>query len=177
MRYARDVLGANVLFSNIDLNQLEALMTNIASDISRSSNFIIKMGTDEFLAVYNLDTKLLTTSISAYLSKFTTNEINDLYWVNDTRVSYAQVLFISRDICDKNIYSTLEKILLLNVEKSSDFKAVFNSRMPLGKGAGKRIINLRGHTWSSIKSIKGDTHFGILHFHFRYAEIHDKHCK
>eukprot|EP00957_Ditylum_brightwellii_P208925 15359552-Ditylum_brightwellii.AAC.1 len=42
LRYARDVLGANVLFSDTNLNEVEALLTEIGRKISGSSDFILK---------------------------------------------------------------------------------------------------------------------------------------
>merc|ERR1711862_572724 len=67
LRYARDILGANVLFSDADLNELEGVLTLIGKHVSGSSDFIIKMDTDEFLTVYDPVNKNLTTSISTYL--------------------------------------------------------------------------------------------------------------
>ena len=52
LRYARDILGVNVLFSDANLNQLESIMTDIGAKISGSSDFILKVDIDEFLTVY-----------------------------------------------------------------------------------------------------------------------------
>ena len=52
LRNARDHLGVNVIFTQANLNELELKMTDIANQIAKSSDFIIKLDTDEFLAGY-----------------------------------------------------------------------------------------------------------------------------
>jgi len=170
LRYARDVLGANVIFSDADLNELEGVLTRIGGHASGSSDFIIKMDTDEFLTVYDQVNKNLTTSISTYLSGFTTNERHDLHRPGPTRVSFVQGSFPSKDICDKNIYSTPELFPLRDLQPADWFKAVFNSRVPFR-------INLGGHAHNPGRDFPGDTCFGILHFHARCVEIEAENCK
>ena len=94
--HARDILGENVLFSDADLNQLASLMIDIGNHVSGSSDFIIKINTDEFITFYDLQNKHLTTSISSYLEQFTINEIRDLHRSGDTKVSFIQVSFPSK---------------------------------------------------------------------------------
>ena len=43
LRYARDSLGVNVLFTDVNLNQLESITTKIGKDICGSSDLILKM--------------------------------------------------------------------------------------------------------------------------------------
>ena len=44
LRFARDTLGANVLFSTANLKELERLLSQIGNDVGPSSDFILKDG-------------------------------------------------------------------------------------------------------------------------------------
>lgn len=51
LKHTRDILGANVIFSNANLNELENIMTKIGSILGGSADFVVKVDTDEFLTV------------------------------------------------------------------------------------------------------------------------------
>jgi hypothetical protein len=62
--YARDILGVNVLFSDANLNALEKIMHRIGLMLSGSSDYIIKMDTDKYLAVFDEESKTLKSSLA-----------------------------------------------------------------------------------------------------------------
>lgn len=167
LRFARDLLGANVIFTKTNLNQLESVMTSIAKDIAGASDYIIKMDTDEFLVVYNETTNTLTTSISDFL-------VGGLTLDGDSRVGYIQHSMPSKDVCRKDIYSTPEKFPLGEIQFIGNgwFKAVYDSKLPFGS---ERTITLGGH---AFKVEDGRwTNFGVVHYHFRCIEIEVENCK
>lgn len=116
LRYARDSLGVNVLFTDANLNQLESIMTKIGKDIGGSSDLILKLDTDKFLAIHDNSTNTLTTSISDYLSGFAKNEMHPLCLVDNSRVGYIQAAMPLEEVCQKDIYSTPDKFPLRPVE-------------------------------------------------------------
>ena len=79
-----------MLFTDANLNQLESIMTKIAKNIGGSSDLILKVDTDEFLAIHDNSTNKLTTSISDYLSGFAKNEKHPLRLVDNSKVGYIQ---------------------------------------------------------------------------------------
>ena len=46
-------LGSLLIFKEANLNELESIMTENAKIIGGSSDVVIKMDTDEFLAIYD----------------------------------------------------------------------------------------------------------------------------
>ena len=58
------------MFGDINLNDLEGVMSDIGKNIAGSSDIFLKLDTDEFLMVYNETTMTATTSISDYLADF-----------------------------------------------------------------------------------------------------------
>lgn len=151
-----------MIFTRANLNEMESVMTGIAKDISstNSSDFIVKMDTDEFLVVYDNSTQMLTTSIQDYLA--------DLRLDGDSRFGYSQSSFPSSKVCSEDIYSTPDKFPLhepafIGTGAYSYFKMVYNSKLPFA--AGERIINLGGHAHSVKDGIW--TNLGVVHYHFR----------
>lgn len=116
MRYARDSLGVNVLFSDANLNQLASIMTKIGQDIGGSSDLILKVDTDEFLVIHDNTTNTLTTSFSDYLSGFARNENHPLRLVDSSRVGYLQLAMASEKVCEKDIHYTPDKYPLTPVK-------------------------------------------------------------
>ena len=181
LRYARDSLGVNVLFTDANLNQLESIMTKIGKDIGGSSDLILKVDTDEFLAIHDNSTNKLTTSISDYLSGFAKNEKHPLRLVDNSRVGYIQDAMPLEKVCQKDIYSTPDKFPLNPVRfigegiggtSGTSFKMVYESkRMAMGANA----INLGGHA-TGLRNNHW-TKFGIVHYHFRCVEIEVENCK
>jgi hypothetical protein len=170
LRYARDILGANVVFTDANLNEIEAVMSKIATDIAGSSDLIMKVDTDEFLVVHNNITKTLSTSISEYLSGYSKDANHPLHLHGDSRVGYVQESVPSEEVCDQDIYSTLEKFPLGPVISMADdrYKAVFVSRK------GRMKINLGGHIFEKTN---GWTEFAMIHYHWRCFEIEVENCK
>ena len=170
LRYARDSLGVNVLFSDANLNQLEGAMTKIGKEIAGASDYIMKFDTDEFLVVYDENTQTLTTSVSDYLAKFKLAS-------GDSRVGYVQNSIPSREVCSKDVHSTPEKFPLIGFDfigkgEKSRFKMVYDAKILLNK---KRKINLGGHAFGLKDGIW--TNFGVVHFHSRCVEIEVENCK
>jgi len=55
-KQARDEWGVNVIFSQANLNHLSTILTQVAHTLAPTADVIIKMDSDEFLAVDNSDT-------------------------------------------------------------------------------------------------------------------------
>lgn len=178
LRYARDVLGANILFNNANLNQLEVLITRLASDIRGSSDFIMKVDTDEFLGVYdNNTTTALSVDVMEYLAGFATNNNHPLRRLQEkghSRFGYAQPSIPSRHVCEGNIYATPDQFPLgemVSVDAfNPGFKAVYSSRH-------KFAVNLGGHFFGEGFDSSLVTNFGIFHYHSRCVEIEVENCK
>lgn len=183
LRYARDILGANVLFSKANLNEMEYYLTIIAKNISGSSDLIIKMDTDEFLVVYDDRTNSLIPDVPSFLSGFANDPKHPLHISGDSRFGYLQHSIPSEEICKQNIYSTPDKFLLGDISFIGDgayayFKCVYNSRLPFRKKwnkSNRRIINLGGH--AHHVPLGNWTKFGIIHYHYRCVEIEVENCK
>jgi len=164
LRYARDNLGVNVLFSEANLNEVESIMTKIAKDIGGSSDLIMKVDTDEFLAFYDNSTNTLTTSISNYLSGFSKNKMHPLHLVGNSRLGYIQDTMPLEEVCKKNTHSTPDNFPLNEVTRSAaGFKAVHDSKTMV---TGESHINIGGHVNSNVPKNHW-TKFGIVHYHQR----------
>jgi hypothetical protein len=166
LRYARDTLGANVLFNDANLNQLVSLMTEIARNVGNSADFILKVDTDEFLVAHDIQSKNVTPgAVADYLSGFAEHGDHPLRTVNGhSRVGFLQRSIPSKVACDRDIYSTPDKFLLgpLHIDPVS-YKAVFDSRL-------SPVINLGGHAIPPSE-FKNSSNFGILHFHSRCIDV------
>jgi len=192
LRYARDILGANVLFTNTNLVDMERLLTNIGKQIAGSSDIILKMDTDELLTVYNNKTNMLSpNSIQEYLSGFVGNETHPLHLNGNSRVGYVQSGFAKEEVCRDNLYPSLDKYFLGNLDYQAYFKMVHDSKTQLTPKkrnnkmvydsktlltSNKMIINLGGHASSTINE-DHRTQFGIVHYHNRCVEIQIKNSK
>jgi len=169
LRYARDVLGANVLFSDTNLNEVEALLTEIGRKISGSSDFILKVDTDEFLTVYSDNDD--HTTVSEYLSGFAQNANHPLRLLpGDARVGTVQPGKPNKSVCEEDIHSTPDKFMLGAVVDLYYFKSVFDSRQNI------KTINLGGHYFVD-KEQAATTRFHIVHYHARCIEIEIENTK
>ena len=104
--HARDNLGVNVIFSSANLNQLEEIMTRIGNDLSGSSDYIIKMDADEYLAVYDDDSNTLKPSLAnQYLSQLMKNVSKP----DDEQacVRFVQSSIPTKDLCGNDINTPL----------------------------------------------------------------------
>jgi len=189
LRYARDTLGANVIFSNANLNELENVMTDIGEALSGSADFIMKMDTDEYLTVYDKSTNMMKTSVRSYLADFASNPTHPLHEDNLV-VGYFQNSIPNKEVCAKNIYATPENFAVGAVmtgtspkfvfdpfkifhSSRKSYKAVFDARKIFLSKHGGTHINLGGHGESFGKP----SNFGVLHFHSRCVEIEVENCK
>ena len=69
LRYARDSLGVNVLFTDVNLNQLESITTKIGKDICGSSDLILKMDIEVvFTRGVSLSHSMNTCTFSHFIS-------------------------------------------------------------------------------------------------------------
>jgi len=175
LRYARDILGANVLFTNTNLVDMERLLTNIGKQIAGSSDMIIKVDTDELLAVYDNKTNMLSpNSIQEYLSGFVGNKTHPLHLNGNSKVGYVQGGFVKEEVCRDNLYPSLDKYLLDILDYVPVFKMVFDSKTLLTSNEMK--INLGGHA-HSVMNEDNRTQFGIVHYHQRCVEIQIKNAR
>jgi len=170
LRYARDILGVNVLFDDVNLNQLGGVLSSIAAHISGSSDFIIKVDTDEFLAVFDEESNDFSTSIAEYLSGFANDSNHPLCFEHNSRVGYIAQSEAQKSVCEVNIHSPPEKFPTLIAEADNVFKGVFNSKLPFED----ININLGGHVGSNSR---GTTRFAVFHFHSRCVELEAQSAK
>lgn len=165
LRYSKDILGVNVIFSNANLNQLEGLITNIANSIGGSSDAILKMDTDEFLVINDEGESELTTNFEDYLSDFSDNQHHDLRMISNKYVSYLQSSQPTSQICAEDIYATPDRFPLQPFTLASkNFKSVYDSKKIFSHLAN---INLGGHNIDSNVPTK----LSVVHFHGRCIEI------
>ena len=155
--YARDILGANVIFSHANLNELQALMSQIAAQIAGSSDFILKVDTDEFLSVYDEKTGTIRSSLfEQYLNELRkyTNSTESL------RIGYWQRTLASKELCiegkDLNIFDMPVTKL---TKAPNDYKCLFNSN-----GVFQTGISLGGHA-HDLPPDAATTNLAILHCH------------
>jgi len=170
LRYARDTLGANVLFSTANLNELRLMLGQIGNDIGPSSDFILKVDTDEFLQVYNNEEGALSTSlVHDYLKGFATNSAHALRRTGGNygnfHVGYAQGSFPSREVCaNGTVDASVTAFPLRQVQEligaAAVYKTVYNSNRVFETG-----INLGGHNQAREKGVQSDV--GVFHFHTR----------
>ena len=176
LRYARDTLGVNVLFSDANLNQLAQIMTDIGVNIGGSSDVIIKMDTDEYLVVHDNRTNTLSsTSISDYLSGFANDKNHPLRLQGNSKVRYIQNSIPSEKVCQDDIHALPDKFPLRPIVLADtffiQFKMVYDSKEVQ---MGSSTINLGGH---AVPEPPEWTQFGIVHYHERCVEIEVESCK
>lgn len=164
LRSARDLYGANVLFLDIDLNQLTSVMTKIGAEVSGSSDFILKVDTDEFLVVFNSSGLTADIGVKKYLKDFgldAGHPLRQLIGQHGT-VSYEQGSISDRDVCaEKGLNARPYEFQLdPTVSRQTGYKKVFDARL-----VGTSVeVNLGGHGGGL------PTKFGILHYHNRCIE-------
>ena len=180
LRYARDHLGANVMFGDINLNELERVMDSIGENIAGSSDVFLKVDTDEFLSVYDEANMAASTSISDYLADFAKDKNHPLRLNTSSIVGYLQGSVPSKEVCKGGIYSLPEKFPLDEVKLIGStgekwFKAVYSSPRFFGPDAK---INLGGHAHGPHRAKDNMwTKFLIVHYHSRCVEIEMENAK
>ena len=172
LRYARDHLGVNAIFGNVNLNEISKVMTEIGKSIGGSSDIFLKVDSDEFLMIYDERNKTLSTSVSEYLADFATNENHPLRLKQHSTVGYVQESVPSVEICEEDIYAGPEKFPLGELKRTKKWwKAVTASNLFIVESAE---VNLGGHAGDNNV---GFTNFAIAHFHSRCVEIEIENCK
>lgn len=138
--YARDILGVNVLFSSANLNKLEKIMTRVGRDLSGSSDYILKMDTDEYLAVYDEDSHVLKPSL---IKQYRSELLKNLTKPEDHTMCarFVSDSVPAKDVCAKDISAGPHLFPYHSVYSSSRYKAIYDSRY-----IHKYKINLGGHS-------------------------------
>jgi len=159
LRYARVILGVNVIFSDANLNELESIMSQIGKEIGGSSDYIIKVDTDEFLQVYDKETKSLKSShMSQYLKELSISSSESTY------LGYVQSSYPSRVACSKVVedssVSTIDFPLDEVREAVTMYKKIYNSNTIFETG-----INLGGHYNGNATTSR--PLLGLIHYHSR----------
>lgn len=161
-----------MLFSNANLNELEDIMTEIGNNLSGSSDLIIKMDTDEFLAAYDEKSKEIKASI---VRQYLLDLKNDVTPPEDLKMCtrFVQKTVSSRDICDKDINAPPYLFPLGGlIDSAWQFKAVFDSRFIHKYGVG-----LGGHAHQFGEDCVNKGQFSIVHAHSRCFEIEQENNK
>ena len=158
-----------MLFSHAKLNELTDIMTNIGNNLSGSSDYILKMDTDEFLMVSHEETNELKPSlVKKYLSNFRNNTSHPLSYNKEDPnmcVRFVQDSQPSKDLCDKNSKPRADMFPLSLPHFNPRFKAVFDSRFIHEYG-----INLGGHALNHAENCVDKGSFSIIHSQYRCLE-------
>jgi len=178
LRYARDHLGVNVIFGDVNLNEITKVMTEVGMSIGGSSDIFIKMDTDEFLMIYDEGNKTLSTSVSNYLADFATNENHPLRLKQHSCVGYVQNSAPSIEVCEKDIYAGPEKFPLGEVERAAGWWKAVHASNSFSLDSGSEV-NLGGHAVhnDNVGYSEGFTNFAVAHFHYRCVEIEMENSK
>lgn len=174
LRYARDHLGANVMFGDINLNELEGVLSSIGENIAGSSDVFLKVDTDEFLLVYDEANMAASTSVSDYLADFAKDKNHPLRLNTSSVVGYRQESVPSKEVCKEDIYTLPEKFPLDEVKiigstRDKWYKAVYSSPTFFGDTAK---VNLGGHAVEPHRAKYNIwTKFLMVHYHSRCIEI------
>lgn len=100
LRFARDHLGINVIYTPANLNELAEEMSRLAKSLDASSDFIVKMDVDEFLMLHNGNSDCLRannkkhneSSIDCSLSPYPVMEYLDNHEANLGAYPYVKRL-------------------------------------------------------------------------------------
>mmetsp|Transcript_2924 Transcript_2924/g.5149 ORF Transcript_2924/g.5149 Transcript_2924/m.5149 type:complete len:882 (-) Transcript_2924:90-2735(-) len=176
LRYARDVLGANVIFTTANLNELQALFNEMAVNLAGSSDFIMKVDTDEYLFVGAIMDQSIATTVSGYLSGYGKDPDHPLQKLRRTNnilsVGYVLDSLSSEEVCNNDYYAPPDQfpmndqITALGVKNG--FKRVYDSTVPF---VGNDEVNLGGHAVALPGTALVQTEFGMMHYHTRCIEI------
>ena len=163
-------LGYNILFSQADLNSLEKVISKLMRSLRKSCDFLLKLDTDEFLAVYDPPSSKVYTShirIQAHLNSLPYN--GSMY-----KVGYYSDVIPPLDNClpEDDITSTT---VLFSCPQRSTHKTFFPSKtfehMDLGSHAGSVSVSGPG------KNVYHTSNFLILHYHNQCFLSYVKNCE
>mmetsp|Transcript_24210 Transcript_24210/g.52992 ORF Transcript_24210/g.52992 Transcript_24210/m.52992 type:complete len:405 (-) Transcript_24210:541-1755(-) len=180
LRYARDVLGANVIYSTANMNELDRVITRIATNIAGSSDFLLKVDTDEYLFAGDPTTatnqaQTIGAALSNYLSGFATDQNHPLRKLQQEPNTVLTVKYVlesvpSKEICANNHHATpgVFPLEFRVLPELSSYKRVFDAAVP-GVTDPQELIGLGGHV-ESEKYRRLQTEFGMAHYHLRCIE-------
>ena len=181
---ARDDWGANVVFTKANLNQLNDLVDVVFGDIAASSDIMMKVDTDEFLAVMKSDPSCRsgsTSSSDCTLSPYGVAEyINSNEFVLDGRlmkVGFRSGSVPSREACSSNNdRRAIEAVPMLTYTGThpTDYKSFYDARTfdhgDLGSHYGYALPPFDKPDFVT-------TRLGIIHAHARCIETEVANCR
>ncbi|KAL7527693.1 hypothetical protein ACHAWF_002271 [Thalassiosira exigua] len=161
----RNKYGLNVIFTPANLNELEDEMNVIAEEIRFSSDMIIKMDTDEYLAFKTSPDEPFSSPfvVSQYLSKY--SNVEPLLTGAPARIGYIAGSKPNLAICQNGGDENFAHFHW-NEHEAGHYKEVFDSRTV-------RAIDLGGHGdgdvfYPPFKDVpETATNFSIFHVHNR----------
>eukprot|EP00536_Pseudo-nitzschia_multiseries_P012904 jgi/Psemu1/244951/estExt_Genewise1.C_5170001 len=203
LKYSRDVLGVNVIFSKANLNTVQNVFNEMANNFAGSADFALKVDTDEYLFVPDQgklqapsEPQPLLEAFAGYVSGFRTNNDHPIrqlqrkvaeatvsdrkyHELTNIRVRYKISTIPSRSVCQKDVYSPLEDFHLTLIEDASGYFRLYDKRLydtanPFTPDT-RGFINLGGHIMPDETFLSSE--FGIIHYHFRCHEIEVVNCK
>jgi hypothetical protein len=190
LKYARDNLGANVLFSSANLNDLENQLSEVGKEISKASDFVIKMDTDEFLTAYTGDASCsyanendsamdYNCTLSPYSVKDTINQLQDVANGYRLKIGYTSDSNPNpgvAEICNAGEADNIGAFPLGDASPVNGFKTVSDSRTLTGLDLGGHKNYFAEPFAPAIRSGE-PTNLSILHFHWRCLEHEVSNCR
>jgi hypothetical protein len=177
--YARDHLGANVMFTPANLNQLEEELTTVANTVRGASDFVMKMDPDEFLTLQtnnssctsgsflmnDVDCTLSPYALQEYLSD--TNNLASIADGHRLRIGFIVRSRPDRELCDAGKGDDIGLKRLGPANPATGFKAILDSR-------SFSAVDLGGHRGVYFPPYNTrpdkDTPLSIIHVHSRCLE-------
>jgi len=158
LKHARDTLGVNVIFSTANLNQVISGINSMMTNLAAASDVMIKLDTDEFLALCNDGTTNCTMDPASINTHLNSDE-----FVLDGRK--MKIGFQDKSVPNKTLCNAPREILYRDIgwepPTSTHFKSFFDSRTFKSIDLGSHV----GEVWPS--NLTGDikTSFAIFHMH------------
>lgn len=178
LAHVRDQYGVNVVFSTANLNELAMQLSRLGREISKSSDFVIKMDTDEFLVANTNDPTCQHGSsnngtvsgtdctLSPFSVRETIQKLKQAAHGNRLRIGYTQNSAPNFKACNNDSTEhDLATFPLRPVRAAGGYKTVSDARTLNG-------LDLGGHNNDFVPpfgDIINDTHTNLstLHFHAR----------
>jgi len=185
---ARDRLGANVIFTPANLNELAGEMTNVAVSLAASSDFIIKMDADEYLTLHtgeegcrssgkdanNTDCTLSPFGLEEYLQNM--DNLGSIADGSRLKIGYVSSTVPDRQLCEAGQGDDIGHYPMGAVAPT-DFKTVYDSRtlekIDLG---GHRGYFLGPFNTGNIRA-GHSTPLSIIHAHGRCLQHEIDNCR
>jgi hypothetical protein len=187
LKYVRDHYGVNVLFSSANLNHLEEQLILVGQEISKASDFVIKMDTDEFItakkekdgcthakskdtaAAFNCD-------LSPYVVKETLNNLREITTGERLKIGYRSSSRPNARVCSAGKEDDIGAFPLQLLESVDTFKTISDSRTLDGLDLGGHK-NYFAAPFGATRQTGNRTNLSVLHFHFRCLETEVKNCR